>query len=380
MERMKEADVLLEKKVCVQLKDPKYIKRERDSNLELLRIVAMLLIIAHHYVVNSGVTANYDYSNITPNMVFLQLWGMWGKTAINVFILISGYFMCVSKLTVKRFSKIYLEAKFYKIVIYLILLVAGYETTGVKKVFKLLFGFIINVNNDFTSSFLMFYLFIPFYNVLIHNINKKQHQVLIGLLIFYFTIAATFLFADGVFLEPVWYMVLYFVAAYIRLYTEKWMKNIKICGCVLLFTVLLAYISVLAVDFVGFKLGFGEVYYMVENSHHFLAFIIGVFLFLLFINLKIKNNRIINKFAATTFGVLCIHASSGAMRTFLWKNLLDVSGHYDLSTQNLVAYSVACLFGVFIICSVIDMMRISLVEKPIFKWLEKYKWFNKELY
>lgn len=31
--------------------------RERDSNLELFRIIAMILIVAHHYVVNSGLTA-----------------------------------------------------------------------------------------------------------------------------------------------------------------------------------------------------------------------------------------------------------------------------------------------------------------------------------
>ena len=29
--------------------------KNRDSNIELYRIVLMLLIIAHHYVVNSGV-------------------------------------------------------------------------------------------------------------------------------------------------------------------------------------------------------------------------------------------------------------------------------------------------------------------------------------
>lgn len=31
------------------------IKRERDSNIELFRIILMLVIIAHHYVVNSGI-------------------------------------------------------------------------------------------------------------------------------------------------------------------------------------------------------------------------------------------------------------------------------------------------------------------------------------
>lgn len=33
------------------------VKKVRSSNLELFRIISMLLIIAHHYVVNSGLTA-----------------------------------------------------------------------------------------------------------------------------------------------------------------------------------------------------------------------------------------------------------------------------------------------------------------------------------
>ena len=32
-------------------------KKQRSSNFELLRILLMLLIIAHHYVVNSGIAA-----------------------------------------------------------------------------------------------------------------------------------------------------------------------------------------------------------------------------------------------------------------------------------------------------------------------------------
>lgn len=32
-------------------------KKHRDSNLELFRIITMLLIVAHHYVVNSGLLA-----------------------------------------------------------------------------------------------------------------------------------------------------------------------------------------------------------------------------------------------------------------------------------------------------------------------------------
>ena len=84
----------------------------RSSNIELLRIVAMLAIVAHHYVVNSTVWEMFDPVRPTVNSIFLQLWGMWGKTAINVFVLITGYFMCQSRLTAKRYLKIFLQIIF----------------------------------------------------------------------------------------------------------------------------------------------------------------------------------------------------------------------------------------------------------------------------
>lgn len=71
--------------------------KNRNSNLELLRIVAMISIIAHHYVVNSGITDQFDYTNITANMVFLQIWGMWGKTAINERVEYRGLFCKIRK-------------------------------------------------------------------------------------------------------------------------------------------------------------------------------------------------------------------------------------------------------------------------------------------
>ena len=56
----------------------------------------ILSIIGHHFVVNSGLPQLFSFDNITFNMVFLQVFGMWGKTAINVFTLITGYFMVKS--------------------------------------------------------------------------------------------------------------------------------------------------------------------------------------------------------------------------------------------------------------------------------------------
>ena len=43
----------------------------RKSNIELLRIIGMLMIIAHHYVVNSGIMDAFEVGSTSTNYVFL---------------------------------------------------------------------------------------------------------------------------------------------------------------------------------------------------------------------------------------------------------------------------------------------------------------------
>ena len=92
----------------------------RNSNLELYRILLMLAIVAHHYVVNSGLMPVLDSEPLSLNSCFFYLFGMWGKTGINCFVLITGYFMCKSEITWQKFLKLILEVAFYKITIFCI--------------------------------------------------------------------------------------------------------------------------------------------------------------------------------------------------------------------------------------------------------------------
>jgi len=65
------------------------IRKKRETNVELFRIFLMMMIIAHHYVVNSGITDLWNSQHITFNLLFLELFGWGGKCGINCFILIS---------------------------------------------------------------------------------------------------------------------------------------------------------------------------------------------------------------------------------------------------------------------------------------------------
>ena len=86
--------------------------QQRNSNLELYRILTMLAIVAHHYVVNSGLMGIISNNEFDLNNLFFLLFGMWGKTGINCFVLITGYFMCTSQITIRKFLKLYFRLNF----------------------------------------------------------------------------------------------------------------------------------------------------------------------------------------------------------------------------------------------------------------------------
>ena len=110
--------------------------KQRNSNLELYRIIVMLLIVAHHYVVNSGMMEEMAKEPLSSRSIFYYIFGMWGKIGINCFVLITGYFMCRSHITLRKFLKLFLEIMFYKIVIWAIFVGTGYESFSIKLMLK----------------------------------------------------------------------------------------------------------------------------------------------------------------------------------------------------------------------------------------------------
>lgn len=60
-------------------------KPMRNSNIELYRIVLMLIIIAHHYVVNSGIMDSITKQNaLNYKSVFSSVFG-WGEDSNRLF-------------------------------------------------------------------------------------------------------------------------------------------------------------------------------------------------------------------------------------------------------------------------------------------------------
>lgn len=329
----------------------------RNSNLELYRVIAMILIVAHHYFVHSGIVLSSN--TFSAKLLYLYIVGMWGKTCINCFVLITGYFMCTSNITLRKFLKLILEVYFYKILIFIAFWICGYESLSLQSILRLGLP-ITNVASNFTGCFILFWLFIPYLNIVIKNLNKKKHELLLVLSLSIYVILPLLPNNRVVMNYVTWFIVLYFISSYIRLYRFQLFAN-RTWGWLTLLLIVLSMLSVVAF----LKLGLNP-YWFVSDSNAILAVLVGISSFMFFKDVTIPYNKFINTLGASTFGVLLIHANSDAMRTWLWCDTLNNVGFFTNPTLVVIAHSIISVLLVYSLCTVIDWLRIKFLEQPFF--------------
>lgn len=110
-------------------------------------------------------------------------------------------------------------------------------------------------------------------------------------------------------------------------------------------------------------------YTFVHNCNTLLAVLTSVSLFLYFKDMKVKQSHFINTVASTTFGVFLIHDSSDAMRKWLWGDMFHCTDNY--TSPHAIVNALIFVIAVFIICSIIDYLRIISLERPAFKYIDK---------
>lgn len=105
----------------------------RNSNLEMLRIVSMFLIVAHHYAMHGFNIAELNYSF---NRYIVGVLSLGGKLGVSCFILISGFFMVNFQITLHKLIKIIAEVWVYSagITLLFMFVLTPEETLNIKKI------------------------------------------------------------------------------------------------------------------------------------------------------------------------------------------------------------------------------------------------------
>ncbi|MDO4989357.1 MAG: acyltransferase family protein [Eubacteriales bacterium] len=152
----------------------------RNTNLERLRLVSMLMIVSYHYSIWGFFDEELAFS---PNKIFVDLFGMCGWIGILLFVLISGYFMAEGRFTLKKLLTLMGTIWFYTLGALLVFLVFDRERVSAQIVLSAFFP-LLRQQYWFMSYYVALMLCSPFLNRLLHGLDRRQHALLCLLSVF----------------------------------------------------------------------------------------------------------------------------------------------------------------------------------------------------
>ena len=357
------------------------VRGDRNYSLDLLRILSMLMIVSMHGASHGGLSVYSELSSV--NGIILRFITVLCGVSVNVFVLISGYFICEQEFRLSRLIKLALQVVFYSWISFFYIAFFRHEGLGGKDYLSLLFP-ISYANWWFVAAYLGLCFLAPFINLFLSSISKKQHLTLILVLLLLFSILRDlFVGSDPYYIRTgssmIWFIVVYIISAYIKLYVsvEKARRPFLIYFCISLVTMAiwivmkLVAVRIKAID--EFQLsGYWTRYNSILNISA------AVFLFIAFLKIKINGNsrRLIAAVSSHTFAVYLIH-DNPYMKNYIWIDLLRMDTIKDDGAM-LLKYFLAVLF-VFFACIGIDYIRLMLfqISEKSIRYKKILQWFDR---
>ena len=316
---------------------------KRQSNLELLRLVAMLMVMVCHaigYVNETDLAGTAGVAKLAVSQLCL--------VCVNVFVMISGWFGI--KASLKGAAKLLFQVWFLALLCFSVFAALGLPVSFKKDLLPyLLFGY----GYWFVVSYLILYVLSPVLNAFAEKASKKEFRwVLIAFFAAEFVFG--FLLDAGHFdygFSPLFFIGLYLLARYTRLYPDKLFSFNK--G-----TDLAVYLAASVLSMVGFWFGykwFGMGFHL--NHYDSPLCIIASLYFLLFFSKLGFQSRVINWLAVSAFAIYLIHTNSLVLPYFknLSASIMD-NPSLAVSAGMILAFIVVAAF----LCIVIDKLRILL--------------------
>lgn len=170
-----------------------------------------------------------------------------------------------------------------------------------------------------------------------------------------------------------WFIIIYIIAAYIRLYPNKLFEKKKEN----LFIFIASY-SFMLLSVVFMNLMAGKVEAFKDNTTYFATqdnipiVIASISIFLFFKNINIKYNKYINTIASCTLGVYLFHDNIFA-REIIWLKIFNNPSYSNAKTINLCIHIIVAVVSVYVVATAFDILRKELLEDKIFSFIEHRK-------
>ena len=332
---------------------------KRFANFEVLRIIAMLLIVLHHFCYHGVFVHNIQFYGSTIsdlNKFLLMLYMPSGKIGVDIFILISGYFLINSRFKLKHFCKIYIQMLFCSLVFLVFAYFYGsHHISG-----SILNCSLFPIGGNaywFISAYVVLYMFVDYINKLLLSLSKREFNIFLSIMFIIWSIIPTFVHTKSLFYyAPIsWFLFMYSLGAYIKQFDLR----LKPKNCIIVF-LLCSIVLCLMYSYNILQNNMVPKVYMRDMNDTFVV-LISFSIFLFMKDIKIKNTKIISYISSSVFGVYLIHENM-IVRPFLWDRII----HANVLIQNSYwgIYAIIISLIVFITFIFADKL-LSVIYKPL---------------
>ena len=355
------------------------MKKERVKNYEILRILAMLMIVCLHYLSKGGALAS-PAGELTGAGYTAWLIEAFCLSAVNVYVLISGYFgigerEATEKLVkiksqdiLKRTIRIYLQVWFYSVVIGVIFLITGLQEFDIYTIFMYVFP-LSTEHYWFATAYLLLTLFMPFLNAGFDKLEKRAIQGVLLCMLLAFSVVKTVLPMqlpwDHKGYDAFWFVFLYLTGAYIRRYGIKWITNRTRALLLYVGSTCIIFVSMLMIRFLYRNTGSLEDFISYGYSYNFLfSYLASIGLFLTFQPEKEEQQKtcssLLQTISGATFGVYLIHEHMNLR--YLWPTWFQSGEFATSSVPVFLFHMLGTVAVVYLVCSFIELVRSYLFK------------------
>ena len=349
------------------------MKTNRRTGIELLRIFAMFAIVLGHFITHSnGFTTAISIKD--PLVIAERMVESFGLFKVNVFILITGFFMIEKQMDFsqikKRLFPLWRQVFGYSVAVLIVMFV--FFRPSIIETIKSLFP-ILCYRYWFITTYFVLIMLTPIINRAFHNIEEKSMRKIVLVIVGCFALWQTIMpfvttVDDMKGYSIIWFVVVYIVGGYIKKFGIDLVNNkLRIPIYILMSVCYLGYSYV--VELLSTKTNI-EVNIPYYNS--VFALIASVALFNLFLKIDIngKLGRIISYLSGSVIAVYLI-SDNPLVRGVLYKNILNVDKYINHGIKSILIILLLALL-VFVICLCIDILRRGLVT-VIGKFLKTIK-------
>ena len=328
-------------------------KAERNANVELLRIFSMLTIVAHHYAAFGFYAEELAFSR---NKIFVDIFGMAGHVGVDLFVLISAYFMATARFRLKKLLMLMGNVWFYSLGITAVFLLTGLAAPG-REVLKQAVFPLLTSCYWFASYYVLLMLFSPFLNAMTARLDRRSHGALCLLCVALCMLLPEFLhlrFADG--LLPM-FLTLYLCGAWCRFYVPAEKRIGDRCLVLALLVLAAAAVKVGVSDALAARAG--DLQRLVDSLAFLdvyspFAFAAAILLLLAACCRPAADRPLVSRLGGLTFGVYLLHANP-LFSAVIWQRPFRTASFVDSPLLFLHAFgTVAILFAAG---SLIDLLR-----------------------